>query len=42
MMPKQEKPYTKLIESAKQQPEFHYDQIEGTIVGFMHQHFFMA
>ena len=34
MMPKQEKPYTKLIESAKQQPEYHYDQIDGTIVGF--------
>src|SRR5699024_4236748 len=28
------KPYTKLIESAKQQPEYMYDQIEGTIVGF--------
>src|SRR5699024_11309949 len=26
--------YTKLIESAKQQPEYHYDQIDGTIVGF--------
>ncbi|MCD8891925.1 acetolactate decarboxylase [Staphylococcus nepalensis] len=34
MMPRQEKPYTKLIESAKQQPEYMYDQIEGTIVGF--------
>src|SRR5699024_8299327 len=31
MMPKQEKPYTKLIESAKKQPEFHYDQIKDTI-----------
>lgn len=34
MMPKQEKPYTKLIESAKRQPEFTHEQIDGTIVGF--------
>src|SRR5699024_6341968 len=34
MMPKQEKPYSKLIKYAKQQPEYHYDQIDGTIVGF--------
>ena len=34
MMPKQEQPYTKLIESAKRQPEFTHEQIDGTIVGF--------
>lgn len=34
MMPKQEKPYTKLIESAKRQPEFQYEHVRGSIVGF--------
>lgn len=34
MMPKQEKPYTKLKYSADKQPEFIYEQINGTVVGF--------
>ncbi|MBF7016257.1 acetolactate decarboxylase [Staphylococcus durrellii] len=34
MMPKQEKPYTRLIESAKRQPEYTKEQIYGTVVGF--------
>lgn len=34
MMPKQERPYTKLIESAKKQPEYTQEQVHGTIVGF--------
>ncbi|MCD8826844.1 acetolactate decarboxylase [Staphylococcus gallinarum] len=34
MMPKQEKPYTKLKYSADKQPEFVYEQINGTVVGF--------
>jgi acetolactate decarboxylase len=34
MMPKQDKPYTRLIESAKRQPEYTKEQIHGTIVGF--------
>src|SRR5699024_4282266 len=34
MMPKQDKPYTKLIESAKRQPEYTQEQVYGTIVGF--------
>lgn len=34
MMPKQEKPYTKLIESAKRQPEYVREQVHGTVVGF--------
>lgn len=34
MMPKQERPYTKLIESAKKQPEYTKEQVHGTIVGF--------
>ncbi|MGQ5218214.1 acetolactate decarboxylase [Staphylococcus equorum] len=34
MMLKQERPYTKLIESAKKQPEYTQEQVHGTIVGF--------
>lgn len=34
MMPKQNPPYEKLIESAKRQPEFKYEQVDGTVVGF--------
>lgn len=34
MMPKQDKPYTRLIESAKRQPEYTKEQIHGTVVGF--------
>ncbi|MDT3960762.1 acetolactate decarboxylase [Staphylococcus kloosii] len=34
MMPKQDKPYTRLIESAKRQPEYTKEQIYGTVVGF--------
>jgi len=34
MMPKQEPPYTKLIESAKRQPEYTREQVYGTVVGF--------
>lgn len=34
MMPQQQPPYTRLIESAKVQPEFTKEQITGTIVGF--------
>lgn len=32
VMPKQEPPYTRLVESARKQPEYHYDDIEGTVV----------
>lgn len=34
VMPKQDPPYKKLIESARQQPEYHHDDVEGTIVAF--------
>lgn len=34
MMPKQEPPYTRLMESVNRQPEHHYDYLNGTIVGF--------
>lgn len=34
MMPAQEPPYTRLVDSARRQPEIEKDDIEGTIVGF--------
>ncbi|WP_436854449.1 acetolactate decarboxylase [Staphylococcus caeli] len=40
MMPKQEPPYTKLIESAKRQPEYTKEQVYGTVVGFYSPHLF--
>ncbi|MCE5154328.1 acetolactate decarboxylase [Staphylococcus hyicus] len=34
VMPKQTPPYNKLIESARQQPEYSRDDVEGTIIAF--------
>lgn len=34
MMPKQEPPYQRLMESVNRQPEHHYEYLNGTIVGF--------
>ena len=34
MIPKQQPPYGRLIESAKNQPEFEQNDVHGTIVGF--------
>ena len=34
MMPKQEPPYTRLIDSARRQPEETREDIKGTIIGF--------
>ena len=33
-VPPQKKPYPPLVEVTKNQPEFHFDEIKGTIVGF--------
>ena len=41
MMPAQQPPYTRLIDSARRQPEEKRD-IRGAIVGFLHQNYFMA
>ena len=34
MMPKQEPPYTRLIDSARRQPEETREDIKGTVIGF--------
>ncbi|KFE42151.1 acetolactate decarboxylase [Staphylococcus agnetis] len=34
VMPKQNPPYRKLVESARQQPEYQCNQVEGTIIAF--------
>lgn len=33
-MPKQEPPYTRLIDSARRQPEETREDIKGTVIGF--------
>lgn len=42
MMPAQQPPYTRLIDSARRQPEEKRQDIRGAIVGFLHQNYFMA
>lgn len=42
MMPAQQPPYTRLIDSARRQPEEKRQNIRGAIVGFLHQNYFMA
>ena len=34
MMPKQEPPYTRLIDSARRQPEETQEDVNGTVIGF--------
>ena len=34
IMPKQEKPYKRLVEVSQNQPEFRQEEVEGTLVGF--------
>lgn len=39
--PKQEKPYPRFVEIARNQPEFEAEDITGTIVGFLHPDYSM-
>ena len=42
MMPGQEPPYTRLIDSARRQPEETRENIKGSIVGFFTQNYSMV
>lgn len=42
MMPKQEPPYTRLIDSARRQPEETAENIKGTIIDSIRQNYSMV
>ena len=42
MMPKQEPPYTRLIDSARRQPEETQEDVNGTVIGFLHLNYSMV
>ncbi len=42
MMPAQEPPYTRLIDSARRQPEQTETYVKGSVVGSLHQNYSMV